>query len=284
MREKGVVAGSLGSAVTRSGPGLAAPGGVVAGILALAVAVPGLGGQRPPRDVDLRTWMAESARGGSVVSGRVRTRTGQGLPDAVVTLERGDAPGRGSSTLTDAGGRYRFDRVPAGRYQVFAVKTGFGRRYHGEDRRGEPPAVVDVGPGRKTDAVDVVLPRGAVVTGRLRDDAGLLAPGATVFLLQRVSERGATSLRMAGADRTDDQGPRVGRAAGARVLQRQPARHPRRAVRRGIYCDSLHRAGRVDLEGQWDSLWEWHDEQCRRAGGCKNPLDVSCLWVGSTSG
>lgn len=62
----------------RTGPG---PGGVVAGILALAVAVPSLGGQRPSRDVDLRTWMAESVRGGSLVSGTVRTRTGQGLAD-----------------------------------------------------------------------------------------------------------------------------------------------------------------------------------------------------------
>ena len=206
MGERGLVVGSLASRVGRSGRGLAGPGGVVAGILGLAVALPSLGGQRPPRDVDLRAWMAESGRGGAVVSGTVRTRTGQGLSGAVVILERRDAPGLGSSTLTDAGGRYRFDRVPVGRYQVFAVRTGFGRRYHGEDRLGEPPAAVDVGAGRKTDAVDVVLPRGAVVTGRLRGDAGLPAAGATVFLLQRVSERGATSLRMAGADRTDDRG------------------------------------------------------------------------------
>lgn len=135
-----------------------------------------------------------------------RARTGQRLADAVVTLERGDAPGRGSSTRTDAGGRYRFDRVAMGRYRVFAVRAGFGRRYHGERRRGEPPAVVEVGPGRKTDAVDVVLPRGAVVTGQLRDDAGLAAVGASVFLLQRISERGATSLRLAGAERTGDRG------------------------------------------------------------------------------
>lgn len=25
------------------------------------------------------------------------------------------------------------------------------------------------------------------------------------------------------------------------------------------------------FEGQWDSLCEWHDEQCRRSGGCSNP-------------
>lgn len=25
------------------------------------------------------------------------------------------------------------------------------------------------------------------------------------------------------------------------------------------------------FEGQWDSLCEWHDQECRRAGGCGNP-------------
>ena len=206
MGELGVV-GSKAAGVGWYGRGLAyRPGGIAAAILLLVVALPALGGQRPPRDVDLRAWLAETSRGGAVVSGMVRTRTGQRLRDAVVTLERRDAAGRGRSTVTDGRGRYRFDRVPVGQYQVFAVRTGFGRRYHGEDRRGEPPAVVEVGPGRQTDAVDVVLPRGAVVTGRLQDDAGLPAPGASVFLLQRIGERGTMSLRMAGADRTDDRG------------------------------------------------------------------------------
>lgn len=114
--------------------------------------------------------------------------------------------GRTRSTVSDERGVYRFDGVPVGRYRVFAMKAGFGRRYHGEDRYGEFPASVEVGPGSTSQEVDIVLARGAVVAGRVQDDRGLAVPGAGVVLLQRVTRRGAASVRVAGADVTDDRG------------------------------------------------------------------------------
>lgn len=175
------------------------------GAVAVATAT-SIESQRPHRDFDPRARSNVTVAGGGVVAGRVRSRTGRSLRDAIVTLEYRDGAGRTRSTITDGRGLYRFDRVTPGRYQVFAVKSGFGRRYHGEDRSGEPVVSVDVGPGRVTDEVDIVLPAGAVVTGRVHDDAGLVVPDATVFLLQLIRQRGSVNLRVAGADVTDDRG------------------------------------------------------------------------------
>ena len=140
------------------------------------------------------------------MAGRVRTRTGRALADAVVRLEGHDGGGRVRSTVTDGSGRYGFERVAVGRYRVWAAKGGFVRRYYGADRFGELPRAIEVIEGRSEDDVDVVLARGAVVTGLVRDETGFPVPNANVFVLQRVRERGVVSLRLAGADRTDDRG------------------------------------------------------------------------------
>ena len=118
---------------------------------------------------------------------------------------------------------YRFDRVAAGRYRVLAAKAGFGRRYYGEDRYGEPAESIEVWPGRSTEEVDVVLARGAVITGRVQDEAGLPALGASVFVVQAVTRRGAVSLRVAGGDVADDRGA-------YRVFDLEPGAYYVRAV------------------------------------------------------
>lgn len=56
---------------------------VGAAVVATAVTVEG---QPAPRDVNSGAWMVGAA-GGGVVGGRVRTRSGQSLRDAVVALE-----------------------------------------------------------------------------------------------------------------------------------------------------------------------------------------------------
>lgn len=58
------------------------------------------------------------------VSGRLVDADGRGVPAAVIDLER-DGRGRDRfQTLTEAGGRFRFDGVPAGRYVLTAAGEG----------------------------------------------------------------------------------------------------------------------------------------------------------------
>lgn len=211
---------------------------VVASVVALVMALPVAGEQRVPRDVAGGAWRAD-ALGDGAIFGTVRTRTGQRLPDAVVTLERDDGRGQGPSTVTDERGEYSFEGLPDGRYQVVAAKVGFGRRYYGEGRHGEPAMSVEVGRGTASDDVDVVLPRGAVVAGRLRDQAGMPVAGASVFVLRRVLERGSVALRMAGGDRTDDRGV-------YRVFDLDPGVYYMRAV---TGLDAVTTFG----DGQWEA-------------------------------
>ena len=195
--------GGLAFGVLRSAPwwriGVSA-----VGVIVVTAVVRGEG-QGPPRDVTQGTGIVDAVSGGTV-RGRVRTRTGRVLREAVVVLERHDGAGGQRTTVTDGSGRYSFKRVAVGRYRLWAQMGGFGRRYYGADRFGELPRAIEVVEGGSADDVDVVLPRGAVVTGQVRDDTGFGVAGATVVLLQRVSERGVASLRVAGTDRTDDRG------------------------------------------------------------------------------
>jgi len=132
------------------------------------------------------------------VAGRVRTRTGRALADAVVRLEGHDGGGRVRSTVTDGSGRYGFERVAVGRYRVWAAKGGFVRRYYGADRFGELPRAIEVIEGRSEDDVDVVLARGAVVTGLVRDETGFPVPNANVFACCSGSGSGGGQLALGG--------------------------------------------------------------------------------------
>jgi len=181
---------------------------VSAALLALVVAQAasvGIGGKQfPPRDAGR---VAVQARGGdSEISGLVRSRAGAPLRRAVVGLRSHDIDSLAASTITDGDGEYHFERLPAGRYVVRASRIGFGRRFHGEDRAGQPPAVVEIGPGRHVRGVDVVLPKAAVVTGRIVDEGGQPVSSANVVVLREVARRIGSGVVIAGGDLTDDRG------------------------------------------------------------------------------
>ena len=101
-----------------------------------------------------------AAQGPSVVSGSVRDDAGGAVPGAAVSLV-GDARVT-RSALTDAQGRYLFDDVPPGRYQVVVDIDGFAPATSriivtGEDR--EVPAIV----------VRIALDQRVEVVGSLED-------------------------------------------------------------------------------------------------------------------
>lgn len=154
---------------------------------------------------DGRGVASEGRASRSEMSGRVRSRAGQPVGGAVVVLRSRDASFV-LATVTDGRGTYHFERLPAGRYVVRGSKMGFGRRFHGEDRAGQPPSVVEVEPGRHARAVDVILPKGAVITGRVRDEEGRPLPSANVVVLRQESLRMASGVVVAGGDVADDRG------------------------------------------------------------------------------
>ncbi len=140
------------------------------------------------------------------IVGRVLSTEGKPLSHAIVTAQK---PG-GSALFqakTDRSGRYAMDVEP-GRYIIRAEKGGYvTSEYRVEEASFEPtPMMVEAG---KSVTVDLQLPRGGVITGRIVDEDGEPVVGATVQVERRQEEpsRGAPWVfGLRGPATTDDRG------------------------------------------------------------------------------
>lgn len=106
---------------------------------------------------------------------------------------------------TDVEGRYRFDGLRATVYRVTASKPGFVTMAAGAAKAGERGRAIDVGAGA-TVTVDVALPRGAAIDGRLVNQDGEPVQNAIVAAVR--FEDGSMGRRTIAVrqTRTDDLG------------------------------------------------------------------------------
>jgi hypothetical protein len=146
--------------------------------------------------------------------------TGKPVPGAIVTLvdTRASNPTdrQGRWLRTDAEGRWEAQDLRPGAYMLSAAKTGYLKIEYGQKRPFERGKSIEVAAGQVLDRVDMALPRGGAITGRVFDEFG--DPAATVFvrgLRQRYVDgrRELTPLAEAleglangGGDITDDLG------------------------------------------------------------------------------
>ncbi|HVM65807.1 MAG TPA: sigma-70 family RNA polymerase sigma factor, partial [Acidimicrobiales bacterium] len=111
----------------------------------------------------------EGRLGGLVVDGR----SGRPVPEAVVGVVEEDGGSPPPDVLTDADGRFLFDRLPPGPYIVVA--------HRGEQvARSQAPARVGV--GEVVDGAVLTLAPGLVLSGRVRDADGLPVADALLHL------------------------------------------------------------------------------------------------------
>jgi protocatechuate 3,4-dioxygenase beta subunit len=135
----------------------------------------GRGGQQPgappPRD-----RAAQAQTGTARIRGRVAAAdTGAPVRRANVMLNGPIAP---RSTTTDGDGRFEFNGLPAGSYNLNANKPGFINQLYGQRRLNAPNVPVAVRDGQTVSQIDFALMRGGVVTGRISDDFGDPLAGA----------------------------------------------------------------------------------------------------------
>jgi protocatechuate 3,4-dioxygenase beta subunit len=132
---------------------------------------------------------AQIARDGNArLSGRVLAAdTGKPLRRAVVQLATPGAvqlatPGAEGSrwVWTDADGRWQFGQVSAGRYSLIVSKSGFLTLRYGQSRPFEPGKVLEVADAQVLEKLDVSLPKGSVIAGRIHDEFGDPVSGALV--------------------------------------------------------------------------------------------------------
>jgi protocatechuate 3,4-dioxygenase beta subunit len=183
---------TIGIAVIAS-PASAQVGGVSGGVITRQ------GGQ-PPRD-------AVQSIGRSTIRGRVLSAD-SGTPVRRATI-RLNSPELRENRLasTDADGRYEFSQLPAGRYTINASKPAYVSWVYGQTRpytNGKPIVLAD---NQVADNIDIRLPRGAVVTGRVVDEFGEPVASANVRALRQQFVNGQRRLvSTSGMAQTNDIG------------------------------------------------------------------------------
>jgi len=142
-----------------------------------------------------------------VIRGRVIAGdTGEPLRRARLVLS---APALDKSRFaaTDAQGRYEFRDLPASRFVLTASKTGFVTLQLGQRRAFEPGTPFDLADKQLLEAVDIALPRGAVIAGRVTDDLGEPVPGVRVSAKRLRYQAGSRQPVAVGRSvETDDRG------------------------------------------------------------------------------
>jgi hypothetical protein len=145
----------------------------------------------PPSTARLQT-------GTSRISGRILSNSGQPLRQATVRVSAPEL--NGSKTVTtDTEGRYEVIDLPAGRYTVNAMQANYIPLNYGQRRPNEISKIVDLADKQRADRIDITLPRGGVLTGRVLDEYGEPVTDAQVVPMQRRMSQG--QLRLMGSGR-----------------------------------------------------------------------------------
>ena len=148
----------------------------------------------------------EPKKGTGGLKGRVlASDSGSALRRAQVRVSGPDIGTK--TTLTDAQGRYEFKELPAGRFTLSVIKSGFVTMQYGQNRPFEPGRPIELAEAQVMDKVDVALPRGSVLAGRVVDEFGEAVAEADVTAMRMQYQNGRRRLVPSGRNAsTNDLG------------------------------------------------------------------------------
>lgn len=150
--------------------------------------------------------VAQPATG--IISGRVTAAdTARPLRRARIALRSTGSQMRPiSGPSTNAQGRFELKEVPPGIYFVSASRSGYIELQHGQRRPGERGVTVEVKAGQTVSGIDIALPRGSVIAGKITDELGDPYAGTLVIAFVLRYDRGRRVPYPGGFSRTDDLG------------------------------------------------------------------------------
>ena len=120
--------------------------------------------------------------GTSRISGRIVNSNGAALRQATV---RAMATGFSKTVTTDLNGRYEFRDLPRGRYSVLAERLNYLTLAYGQLQPSDLYGRVELGDNQAADGIDIALPRGGVISGRVLDELGEPIPDLPVLPVRR---------------------------------------------------------------------------------------------------
>jgi hypothetical protein len=167
---------------------------------------------------------------------------------ARVVLHCADS-GAAATVVTGDDGRFVFAGLKAGRCTLTAAKPGFVTIEHGAMRPGRSGTPIAIGT-EPTPEITLRLPRGGVITGLVRDRAGLPQSGVSMAVYRKVFRDGDRVLAPVSVVRADRQAPLTddegryrlyGLAPGDYVVAANVERRSSDAIR-DITADDIRRA------------------------------------------
>jgi hypothetical protein len=140
------------------------------------------------------------------IAGRVLSAdTGAPLRRAQVRIMAPEIGAKAALTNTD--GRYEFKDLPAGRFTINASKSGYVSVQYGQTRPFESGRPIELADKQVLDKVDIALPRGGVISGRVLDEFGEPVADAMVSTMRQTWANGRRRLQPAGRTaQTNDLG------------------------------------------------------------------------------
>lgn len=114
------------------------------------------------------------------------------------------------SVSTEADGTWEIKELPAGKYSITAQKGGYVPVSYGQLRPFEQGKPVELADGQVVEKLEIALPKGSVVAGRIVDEFGEPVSGAQVTAMRHRFVNGQRRLfpivEQGGRDTTDDLG------------------------------------------------------------------------------
>ena len=144
-------------------------------------------------------------KGTGRIAGQVRDDAGkQGLAGASSRSQ--PAPRSPLRLLTDSDGRFAFDDLPPGEFNVTATLSGYATGAHGRQRPSGVSVPIALADGQRV--ADLVIPLWphAALAGTVVDDAGEPVIGVAVHAYRRSIAGGRWQFSLAASDTTDDRG------------------------------------------------------------------------------
>ena len=151
--------------------------------------------EKPPAPATLRGRVTDAATGRPIRMARV----------ALAPSERG-ARSSERITRTAEDGTYEFRAVPSGRFTLTASKARYITLQHGQKLPAPSGIVLDLGPGRVLERIDLALPRAAAIAGRITDELGDPLEHASVAAMHVGYSVRGRELVTAGSATTNDAG------------------------------------------------------------------------------